>query len=428
MLLCFGLIAILLCEADFACAENDAKEGSSITVCSQTYSEAPGMIEATSSRFHHQGDTQCEYVIRGPTDISVTLNFTRLYELRSEPAPNCLPEVRIAELRPSGHENPMEILCPARHNFHAPQVFHAQTHVLKVTYIWSPNQESGFSLYFSFHKAPNRSMSTVQIIIIVIAIILTLGLITCIISHYKMGARSWSERRSRPPTQPPSTGLHRQHCLQSNHHQQQHSHVITVPSSMYTPASVQKRQQLEIAAQRDRQIRLQSVEVDLALDLPSSVALPDGEEHPYSSMKSLHLRDSEKESEICRGCIRPPPNRTVLDGDTLPPYRSNSVGLLHKPSTSPCLMRTLDGTPLVMRSHSMSASSSHSGQLRQFAPHLQLPSLVISHNTSANSRLCDCTRAPASEFNQLDPPPCYSDVVGNRDLDSILNRPPDSGV
>lgn len=79
---------------------------------------------------------------------------------------------------------------------------------------------------------------------------------------------------------------------------------------------------------RDRQVRIRSVSTDLELGLPPNIALPDGEEVPYGSSTRLQIRDPEQESEIYQKCIRPPPNRTVLDGESPPPYRSNSAGLL----------------------------------------------------------------------------------------------------
>ncbi|BET03275.1 low density lipoprotein receptor class A domain containing 4 [Nesidiocoris tenuis] len=80
-----------------------------------------------------------------------------------------------------------------------------------------------------------------------------------------------------------------------------------------------------LGAERDRQVRLHSVTTDLALDLPPSIPLPDGEEIPYGSSTRLHIRDTDQESEIYQKCIRPPPNRTVFDGEALPPYRASPV-------------------------------------------------------------------------------------------------------
>lgn len=125
----------------------------------------------------------------------------------------------------------------------------------------------------------------------------------------------------------------------------------------------------ELSAQRDRQVRLQSVETDIALDLPPSIQLPDGEELPYGSATRLQIRDPEQvrfgtqlaqkiliclflqESEIYQKCVRPPPNRTVFDGESPPPYRSSSAGLF--PSDWSSSGGSSSG---LLRCHSMSAS------------------------------------------------------------------------
>ncbi|XP_034251118.1 immediate early response gene 5-like protein isoform X2 [Thrips palmi] len=75
----------------------------------------------------------------------------------------------------------------------------------------------------------------------------------------------------------------------------------------------------------DRAVRLTAVSTDLELALPPSIALPDGEEYPYGASSRLHIRDPEQESEIYQKCIRPPPNRTVFDGESPPPYRTSSA-------------------------------------------------------------------------------------------------------
>lgn len=60
-----------------------------------------------------------------------------------------------------------------------------------------------------------------------------------------------------------------------------------------------------------------------------------------------------QESEIYQKCIRPPPNRTVFDGESPPPYRSSSAGLLSLGSTSSG--SSSDWTHSVVRCHSMSS-------------------------------------------------------------------------
>ncbi|KAI4475370.1 hypothetical protein M0804_014344 [Polistes exclamans] len=84
------------------------------------------------------------------------------------------------------------------------------------------------------------------------------------------------------------------------------------------------QQEAMVAAARDRAIRTGSVRQDLALNLPPRLELPDGEERPYGAQTNIHLRDPLQESEIYQKCIRPPPNRTIFDSESPPPYRSQS--------------------------------------------------------------------------------------------------------
>uniref|UniRef100_V5IAP0 Low-density lipoprotein receptor class A domain-containing protein n=2 Tax=Anoplophora glabripennis TaxID=217634 RepID=V5IAP0_ANOGL len=113
----------------------------------------------------------------------------------------------------------------------------------------------------------------------------------------------------------------------------------------------------ELAATRDRQVRLHAVHTDIAINLPHSIAMPDGEEHPFTSSR-LHIRDAEQESEIYQKCIRPPPNRTVLESESPPPYRSSSAGVLASSSSSSSGSDWSAGSaPLVVRCHSMSSTS-----------------------------------------------------------------------
>lgn len=121
----------------------------------------------------------------------------------------------------------------------------------------------------------------------------------------------------------------------------------------------------ELAATRDRQVRLHAVRTDLALNLPPSIALPDGEEHRTSfssaAASRLQLRDAEQESEIYQKCIRPPPNRTVMESESPPPYRSSSAGVLASCSSSSGTgsdWSSSGSAPLVVRCHSMSSTSS----------------------------------------------------------------------
>ncbi|XP_076329933.1 low-density lipoprotein receptor class A domain-containing protein 4-like isoform X3 [Tachypleus tridentatus] len=205
-------------------------------------------------------------------------------------------------------------------------------------------------------------VSSIQIIIIVIAIVLKLGLLTCIISHYKMGARSWSERQGRPPPQtsrarswserqgrpPPQTSKRQAFLLAPLPHQQQLYLSAPQHSVLYTQHSIQNKRQLELTTQREKQIRQQSVQTDIALNLPVSLTLPDGEEFPYGSSTLLRLRDSQQESELRRGCVQPPPNRTVIQEDCFQAYRSKPKSQNFKSSTPASVLQTIDENPLVI--------------------------------------------------------------------------------
>lgn len=121
-------------------------------------------------------------------------------------------------------------------------------------------------------------------------------------------------------------------------------------------------QEAMVAAARDRAIRSGSVRQDLALDLPPRLQLPDGEERPYGAHTALHLRDPEQESEIYQKCVRPPPNRTVFDSESPPPYRSQSA--------------LLDAPDRIVRCHS--AGSSLLRVFRKFpSPGSSTPAVVV---------------------------------------------------
>lgn len=57
----------------------------------------------------------------------------------------------------------------------------------------------------------------------------------------------------------------------------------------------------DLAAARDRQVRLHAVHTDIAINLPPSLSMPDGEDHPFSSR--LHVRDPEQVNEFKMAAI-----------------------------------------------------------------------------------------------------------------------------
>ncbi|XP_039284409.1 protein TMEPAI isoform X2 [Nilaparvata lugens] len=232
-------------------------------------------------------------------------------------------------------------------------------------------------------------MWSVAVVALLVAVVITtVGVITCVLSHYRTAATS-SSGGGLPPPPPPQ---HQSHPPPPPHHHYPFAAThttTTVPVRIYIHhacttlihmLAVQSscNMERELGAQRDRQVRLHSVHTDLELDLPPSIALPDGEEIPYGSSTRLHIRDSEQESEIYQKCIRPPPNRTVFDGESPPPYRSSSAGLLSLGSTTGSSASSSDWTThSVVRCHSMSS---------KYPPPPHLPPVIV----PSRQRL-DCT-------------------------------------
>ncbi|KAL6419688.1 hypothetical protein ACFW04_001859 [Cataglyphis niger] len=160
-------------------------------------------------------------------------------------------------------------------------------------------------------------------------------------------------------------------------------------------------QEVMIAAARDRAIRADSVRQDLALNLPPRLELPDGEEHPYAH-SDLHLRNPEQESEIYQKCVRAPPNRTVFDSESPPPYRTPPLsssqhihtGLLdlpgdrisrsQSPSSSNLLLNTARSMFKMFPSHTTPSSTSVPVSKPPFSSYSESNSNVSSNLSSSN--------------------------------------------
>ncbi|XP_067000585.2 uncharacterized protein [Anabrus simplex] len=125
------------------------------------------------------------------------------------------------------------------------------------------------------HTPPVEALPGLAVLVLVVAVVLaTLGLVTCVVSHYRAGggglggrARSWHSEHPPPGPAP------------------------TAPMLALQPGMERLSHEL-----RDRQVRLHSVSTDLELDLPPNIALPDGEEIPYGSSTRLQIRDPEQVS------------------------------------------------------------------------------------------------------------------------------------
>jgi hypothetical protein len=161
-----------------------------------------------------------------------------------------------------------------------------------------------------------------------------------------------------------------------------------------------RQESMVVAAARDRAIRSSSVRQDLVLDLPPRLQLPDGEERPYSAHTGLHLRDPEQESEIYQKCVRPPPNRTIFDSESPPPYRSQS-GLLDTPDR---IIRCHSAGSSLLRVFRKFPSSTGNSTLAVVVPPTRRPTLSSYSESSGN----------LSNLSSLTVVPCETDETSNQ--------------
>lgn len=241
---------------------------------------------------------------------------------------------------------------------------------------------------FQFIVANLVKVSAIQIIIVAVSVVFTLGLITCVLSHYKMGARSWSERRHKASHKTTSQDFHlfhiahcpqnlTRHCLASISHSQ-------MPKIVFAPVEIEDRRQPKA------KIRHKSVQADVTLDLPSTVSMPDGEEYPCGNAKGLRIRDREQESEIYRSYIKPPPNRTVFELDVLATRSCLDASCCRHASRG--IKRTSADNPLTSHLKSPSFNSFSSSRLSCHVSSSQTPSLcLVSVSSDTDENLLDQT-------------------------------------
>ncbi|XP_022247549.1 protein TMEPAI-like isoform X2 [Limulus polyphemus] len=281
-----------------------------------------------------------------------------------------------------------------------------------------------FRSYLSFGSLYHMTVSALQIVIIVIAVVLMLGFITCILSHYKMGAWSWQEGWGRPPLSP----LEPQSFLQGRSPQNmspvEHNYTPASHSSvLYTPDSLEKHRKMDLASKQDQQIRQQTVQMDFTLGLPATISLPDGEKFPHIGSKSVHVQDSIQDNEILRSWIKPPPNKTVSKNENPPPYQPNSFCLLSKP----VVLQTPNISSLVVHSNSghlnvnADIPSNHCNYLQEscnvmLLSHIEISNIVSTRDTSGSGQDDrSISEREQSVLNAVDSPPFYCDFTDNQD-------------
>lgn len=168
----------------------------------------------------------------------------------------------------------------------------------------------------------------VQIVVIVVVMMVMVVMITCLLSHYKLSARSFISRHSQARRRDDG-GLSSEGCLWPSE--------STVSGGMpepqvYAPPRPTDRLAVPPFVQRSRfQPTYPYLQHEIAL--PPTISLSDGEEPPpYQGPCTLQLRDPEQQLELNRESVRAPPNRTIFDSDLID---SSMLGAPVPPAVTP---------------------------------------------------------------------------------------------
>ncbi|XP_045152833.1 protein TMEPAI isoform X2 [Echinops telfairi] len=138
--------------------------------------------------------------------------------------------------------------------------------------------------------------------------------ITCLLSHYKLSARSLISRHSQARQR--EDALSSEGCLWPSESTVSGSGIPEI----YAPPRPAERLTVPPFTQRDRFHRFQPTYPYLQheIDLPPTISLSDGEEPPpYQGPCTLQLRDPEQQLELNRESVRAPPNRTIFDSELM---------------------------------------------------------------------------------------------------------------
>ncbi|XP_005880735.1 PREDICTED: protein TMEPAI isoform X3 [Myotis brandtii] len=164
--------------------------------------------------------------------------------------------------------------------------------------------------------AKSAELEFVEITIIVVVVMVMVVVITCLLSHYKLSARSFIGRHSQGRRR--DDALSSEGCLWPSDSTVSGSGIPE--PQVYAPPRPTDRLAVPPFAQRDRFHRFQPTYPYLQheIDLPPTISLSDGEEPPpYQGPCTLQLRDPEQQLELNRESVRAPPNRTIFDSDLM---------------------------------------------------------------------------------------------------------------
>lgn len=201
---------------------------------------------------------------------------------------------------------------------------------------------------------------------------------------------------------------------------------MNVPTSSTSQDKLLEHQISQVQQQRER---VRAVQIDTMLDLPPQIPVSkDGEEGYRDSQR--HLRRSKnfrpKDNEIV---FRAPPNKTIHDRESPPPYYSNSPSLenLGHAATRGRLEKDY-GECRVFRCQSMSSNisspvaKSHKDMQKQTATKTHTRTLSTNLTPDGRTRTVS---TPVSPNRQRDEPPDY-DVIHSSDNNNQVSLPVDN--
>lgn len=293
--------------------------------------------------------------------------------------PPCLPMVEIREVLGEGREETRHVICRQRHNYQTPVVFHYASSV-RIVYEWEEKRNSGFTLYFDFSKedcvlkcdgdrclrdsqllcdghydcqdkadeqqpacqtqlqssaAATRELDsgslvkiivipTCLVVLIVLSIACLLGRHHCHALSHTMHHRHANSHTGHLTCQPshssegltPSAGS-TQECSEQA--------VALLPSAHHHHHHTQHKKWSGTHPQPQPHPSPPPPPRDPEIDLPPNIPVsPDGEEgYVASQVRLLHPRYCMVQSEL----FKAPPNKTVFDRESPPPY---SLSPAHK--------------------------------------------------------------------------------------------------
>lgn len=200
--------------------------------------------------------------------------------------------------------------------------------------------------------------------------------------------------------------------------------VVNVPTSS---TSHDKLLEHQISQVRQHQAQVRALQKDTMLDLPPQIPISkDGEEGYIDSQKQLRWK-RPKCSSIDQ-LFRAPPNRTVHDRESPPPYYSNSPSLENLEKASNRGVRDFDEYR-VLRCSSMSSNvsspvaNSHKDKQKQTATKTHTRTLSTNLTSGGRTRTVSTSVSPN---RQMDEPPDYEGLHSSDNKNNQVSLSVDS--